>query len=131
MTITTIHPLLVTPLYAAALGLLFIVLSVRAILGRRRHRIGFGSAGNADLERRIRVHANFAEYTPLALLLMALAELRGAPSLWLHVAGALLLAGRLIHAIGVSRDSTDGPGRILGMTGSQTSILISAILLLL
>ncbi|OYW46881.1 MAG: hypothetical protein B7Z08_01605 [Sphingomonadales bacterium 32-68-7] len=123
-------PLLpVTALYAAPLALLFLVLCVRVIVVRRRKMIGFGFADDPDLERRIRVQANFAEYAPFALLLIALAELNGAAPLWLHVAGAMLLAGRVIHAVGVSRPGSDGIGRVLGMTGSQTAILIAAALL--
>ena len=102
---------------------------VCVILARRRPRIGFGFAGDPELERRVRVHANFAEYTPFALLLLALAEADGAPHLWLHASGALLLFGRLGHALGVSRRGTDEIGRVVGMAGSQTAILIAALLL--
>lgn len=115
--------------YAAPLALLFLVLSLRVIHVRRRKRINFGYADDPDLERRVRVHGNFVEYTPVGLLLLALAEGRGAPALWLHLAGASLLIGRLAHAIGVSRKGTDEVGRIIGMAGSQTSILIAAVLL--
>lgn len=119
----------VTPLYAALLGLLFLILSIRVILSRRTRQIGFGAPQDSDLERRVRVHANFAEYTPFALLLLAFAELNGAPPVWLHIGGGLLLFGRLSHAMGVSRPSTDETGRILGMTGSQSAILIGVTLI--
>lgn len=127
----TAHALTVVPLYAAVLGVLFFVLSVRVIAFRRRHRVAFGSGSNPDLERRIRVHANFVEYVPLALLLLAMAELRGAPTLWLHVGCATLLAGRIAHAVGLSRPATDDLGRIIGVTGSQTAILLGALLIVL
>jgi uncharacterized membrane protein YecN with MAPEG domain len=125
------HQLPITAIYAVPLALLFLVLSVRIILIRRHRRIAFGSGGDADLERRVRIHANFAEYTPFALLLLTLAESAGSPPLWLHLAGSSLVIGRFAHAIGLSRPSTDDLGRIVGMTGSQTSILITAILLLM
>lgn len=127
---TGFSKLTILPPYAAALAILFMILSLRVIAARRGRRVGFGSGGDADLERRIRVHANFAEYVPFALLILAMAELRGAPALWLHLAAALLLAGRVAHAFGVSRTHTDDWGRILGMAGSQTAILIGAVLLL-
>ncbi len=73
--------------------------------------------------------ANFAEYVPLALLLLAMAEIRGASPLWLHIGGVALLIGRVAHAIGVSRPHTDDIGRIVGMSGSQTAILIGAVLI--
>lgn len=92
----------VTPIYAGLLALLYVALSVRVIRGRVAARVGLGDGGNADLMRRIRVHANCAEYAPFGVLLLTIAELQGAGMLWLHVLGGLLLAGRLAHAIGLS-----------------------------
>ena len=62
--------------YAAALALLYIGLSARVISGRGLHRINLGSGGIDDMERRIRMHGNFAEYVPLTLLLLLMDELR-------------------------------------------------------
>jgi uncharacterized membrane protein YecN with MAPEG domain len=121
--------LFITPLYAAALAILFLVLSVRVIVKRRISDVGFGAPPDSDLERCVRVHANFAEYVPLALLLLAMAESRGAQPLWLHIGGVCLVIGRIAHALGVSRPRTDDIGRIVGMTGSQTAILIGAVLI--
>ncbi|MBI1406166.1 MAG: glutathione metabolism protein [Caulobacter sp.] len=115
--------MLVIPLYAAALAPLFCLLSVRVILVRRGRRLGFGTGGDEAVERRIRVHANFAEYAPLALLLLFMAESIGAPTVWLHVLGVALVFGRYAHAAFVSSKATDNLGRILGMTGSLTAIL--------
>ena len=123
-------PLPIVAPYAAGLGLLFIVLSVRVIIFRRRHHIGFGSRGHPELERRARVHANFAEYAPFALVLLAMAELQGAPTKWIHLGCLSLMIGRISHAIGVSSERTDGFGRVVGMTGSQTAVLIACGLLL-
>lgn len=120
----------IASLYAAPLALMFVVLSVRVILVRRRKGIAFGFGDDLDLERRIRVHANFIEYAPFALLLLILAEASGAPQRWLHINGGLLLFGRFAHAFGVSRQQWDGIGRVLGMAGSQIAILISVGLIL-
>jgi len=120
----------IVPVYAAVLALLFLMLSVRVIRARRGNDVGFGSAGNDDLERRIRVHGNFAEYVPFALLLLAMAEWRGGNPLILNALCALLLAGRIAHAVFLSRPSTDAIGRVVGMTGTQTAILGAALLLL-
>ena len=64
----------ITALYASLLAPLFILLSVRVIGARRSARVPVGDGGNTVLLRRMRVQANFAEYVPFALLLMALAE---------------------------------------------------------
>ena len=58
----------VIPAYAALLALLFIALSIRTIRARRAHKVAIGTGGHAAVERAMRVHANFAEYVPLALL---------------------------------------------------------------
>ncbi len=71
--------MLVTPIYAAVLALVFVGLSVRTIRLRRRARIAVGDGGDPRLARAMRVHTNFAEYVPLALLLIYFAESAGAP----------------------------------------------------
>ena len=108
-------PVAVTSLYAALLAPLFIYLSYRVIARRRSEKIAIGLGGNSALERAARVQANFAEYVPLALVLMLLAEIAGTPRWLLHIAGLALLAGRLSHAWGVSRSPEDFRFRIGGM----------------
>jgi len=121
----------ITAIYAAVFGLIFIALSVRIIVARRRQSIAFGTQGDPDLERRVRVHANFAEYVPLALLLIFFAEDHGAPEALIHVLCLSLLFGRIAHAIGLSRPQTDNIGRIIGMTGTQSAILGAALAILI
>ncbi|HUK59752.1 MAG TPA: MAPEG family protein [Stellaceae bacterium] len=94
----------IVPLYAALLALLFLALSVRVMAERGRVGVAIGAGGSIALERRIRVHGNFAEYVPLALLLLAFLELRGSAAWYLHLLGLALLIGRLAHAVGVSRE---------------------------
>lgn len=104
-----------TPLYAALLSLLFIALSFRTIRLRRRHRIAVGDGDNAELRRAMRVHANFAEYVPLALLLVFFVEAGGAPILLVHLLGGALLCGRVLHAWGVSQPRENFRYRVSGM----------------
>ena|SRR5688572_26941939 len=120
----------VTPFYAAALGLLFFALSVRTLRLRRELKIGIGDAGNETMLRAIRVHANFAEYVPLTLLLAALLELSGAPSVLVHAVGACLLTGRIAHAYGVSKLSENFRYRVLGMALTFTALVGGALALL-
>lgn len=118
----------VTPLYAALLTFLYLFLSFRVIRGRWIAKVAIGDGGDRMLERRIRVHANFAEYVPLALMLMLLAELQDAPSSWLHAIGGMLLAGRMIHAFGVSRSPETLPFRSSGMALTFTALASGAVL---
>lgn len=105
----------ITPVYAALLGFLFIALSIRVIRLRRTRKVAIGAKGDPAIERAMRVHANFAEYTPFALLLIAMLELKSA-GLWIHILGAALLAGRALHAYGVSRPDEDFRFRVTGMS---------------
>lgn len=118
----------ITALYASLLAPLFLVLSVRVIGQRRAARVAVGPGDDPLLLRRMRVHANFAEYAPLALILLALAESLAAPSWALHVAGATLLAGRYVHAYGVSQTPETFTLRVAGMVMTFAAISIAALL---
>lgn len=115
----------ITALYAALLALLFMALSIRVIGFRRAVRIGLGDGGDTALLRRVRVHANFAEYVPFCLVLIGLAESLRAPALFLHGLGALLVVARLSHAYGVSRQPETFLFRVAG-TGGTLTVLGSA-----
>jgi uncharacterized membrane protein YecN with MAPEG domain len=123
-------PIAIVPVYAALLAVLFVALSLRVIGARRSGKVAIGVGGDPGLERRMRVHANFSEYAPFALLLLALAELRGAPALLLHALCLALLIGRAAHAWGVSNPSEDFRFRVFGMAATFTVILLVALVLL-
>lgn len=116
----------VTPLYAGVLGLLFLVLSLRVIGRRQAARVALGDGGDRILLRRQRAQANFAEYVPLVLVLMTLAELRSASSLVLHGIGACLLVGRLLHAYGLSSEPERMAYRMVGMVLTFSALGFSA-----
>jgi uncharacterized protein len=112
-----------TAWYAALHGGLYVWLSLRIVVQRRRLRVSLGDAGHHTLQRAIRAHANFAEYVPLALLLMLMTELRGAPAWLLHSMGSALLLARCSHAYGLSSASTQAPFRSAGMAVTLTVLL--------
>lgn len=102
-------------LYAALLTVLYLVLTFRAIGMRGRLRVTLGDGGDQGLQRAVRAHSNFAEYAPLALVLLALVEGSGAQPITVHGLSAALLLGRLLHALGVSRLREPLPLRMAGM----------------
>lgn len=120
----------VTPFYAALLGLLFFALSVRTIRLRRRLRIVLGDAGNAEMQRAMRVHANFAEYVPLSLLLIAMFESLGGARWLVHLLCVALVVGRLVHASGVSKPREDFRFRVAGMSLTFGALAGSALCIL-
>ncbi len=112
----------VTPVYAAVLALIFIALSVRTLQLRRRLNIAVGDSYDLQMLRSFRVHANFAEYVPLSLLLIYMYE---AGNGMIHVVHALciaLIVGRLSHAYGVGRIEEDYRFRVFGMALTLTAI---------
>ena len=121
---------LIVPAYAAVLGLMFAVLSFRVANARRTMRIGLGSGGDKQLERYIRVQGNFAEYVPMALLLLTFVELQVWPTWLVHVLCALLLVARVVHAFGVVREPEDFRFRAIGMITTLAVLVVTSVLLL-
>jgi len=120
----------IVPIYAAILALVFVALSLRTIRLRRQVRVGIGDGGDERLRRAARVHANFAEYVPIALLLIFFVESAGAGPMYIHALCACLLVGRLSHALGVSQVPEPRPLRTAGMALTFTSIIAAAVWLL-
>ncbi|MGL4490050.1 MAG: MAPEG family protein [Rhizobiaceae bacterium] len=117
----------ITALYAALLTPLFIYLSVQVIKLRRSEKVGVGDGDNKLIVRAMRVQANFAEYVPFALLLLAFAESLGTSSWLMHGLGIALLLGRLSHAYGVSRTPEQLKFRVRGMMLTFAVLAIAAI----
>jgi uncharacterized membrane protein YecN with MAPEG domain len=120
--------LIVTAFYASLLAALYLLLSGRVIGWRRVQRVELGHGENSELLRRMRVHANFAEYVPLTLLLMALAESMTPPRPLLHLVGVILVAGRLIHAYGLSQTPHILRYRAGGMMLTLSALGIAALM---
>lgn len=116
--------LIVTTLIASILAALFVHLSFAVIRLRRHHKVGLGNGGVDDLERAIRAQGNFAEYVPIALILLACLELNGAPLWLIAILGITLVAGRLIHAIGINQPPPHFTNRIIGMRFTITTLIM-------
>jgi len=119
--------MIVTPAYAGLLVLWFLVLAWR-VIGRRGHGISLGDGGDPAMLRVIRGHANFAEYVPLALLLMAMLELCNFSAYVLHGLGAMLLIGRLLHGYALSFTDKFQFGRFWGTTLTFLVLGVGAVL---
>ncbi len=122
--------MLFTPIYAAILGLGFVRLSFLTLRLRRQNKIALGDGGNPQLLRAIRVHSNFAEYLPIALILIYMTESIGAPIYLIHFLGISLLIGRLSHAWGVSQENENFKFRVFGMIATFNAIIVSSLYIL-
>ncbi len=119
-------PLPVTALYAALLALVGIVLA--GFVGRARVAadVSLGDGGKPALIEAMRRHANFAEFVPLFLVLLAIVELNGAAKWWLHTLGAVMVISRIIHPFGLRYDRMNTPQRMVGIIGTfATTVAVS------
>ena len=110
----------VTPLYALPVAIIYMVLWMRVTSNRAALGQSIGDGGNADLLLRIRQHGNCAEWSSFLLILMIICEGMNAPSLYLHIGGALLLMGRIAHPFGLKKDNA---AHVLRYVGNGSNML--------
>lgn len=122
--------MIVTGLYAALLGLIYIGLSIYVIRYRFQARIVIGDNDDQQMQRRIRIHANFIEYTPLFLILLALADYAATSFLLLHIMGGIFVMGRLFH-IGAMSKALPWQFRPVAMLSTFGTILVLSVLLII
>lgn len=120
----------ITSFYAALIALLFLALSWNVIRYRRSKKLPLGDEGDRGLLKRMRGQANCAEYAPMALILLALAEAQGTPALAVHVLGLMLLVGRVVHGWGFTASPPVMNARVFGMILTLSMIGLTAIGLL-
>jgi uncharacterized protein len=105
----------VTTLTASVLGLFYVWLAIQVIRLRRNHKVSTGEGGHHDLTHAIRAHGNCAEYLPISLILLGLAELNQGETWVLAGFAGLIVAGRAFHALAYLGKTAHLPRRILGM----------------
>lgn len=115
-------PLEVTALYGSLLALVGLVLGALVAVEKRRLKVSLGDGGHQSLVEANRRHMNWLENVPLLVTLLAILELNGASSIWLHVLGGTLLAGRLIHPFGISAAWSF---RVARFIGSLATLLVT------
>jgi uncharacterized membrane protein YecN with MAPEG domain len=121
---------IIVPTYAAILVLIFVFLSVRVIQMRASAKIGLGTGNDPVMERRIRVHGNFAEYVPLALLLLTFLEMQQHSRYLIHILCILLIVARIVHAVGVTPVKENFQMRVGGVLTTFAVLVVASIVLL-
>jgi uncharacterized protein len=91
----------VTAFVAAVCAIMLLITAIDTV--RQRLRVGAAFGDNADqkLISANRSHGNLAEHAPIVILLIAGLELSRAHHTALMIIGALFLAGRIAHIIGL------------------------------
>jgi uncharacterized protein len=101
--------LTISIIFAAAAALINLWLAVRCGRLRASEKILHGDGGHQLLGRRMRAHANFAEFTPIVLILFILVEATLGTSIWLWITAALYCVSRVLHAIGMDAEKEGFP----------------------
>ena len=104
----------ITLTIAGAAALLNLWLGLRVSLLRRKRQVSIGDGGDKAIAARMRAHANYVEYTPFFLILLALVELAHGPEQWLWLVAILFVLGRLAHPFGMDRPGANAL-RIVGI----------------
>lgn len=106
---------MITGLYAGLFALAQIILSIRIARMRWKHQVSLGDGGIDELQTAIRVHGNFVETVPMALILLALMELGGAPLWMVYGLGLAMVVSRMAHAYALLTPPGYGRWRVLGV----------------
>ncbi|CAM3462304.1 MAPEG family protein [Thalassospira profundimaris] len=93
-------PLPITIFITAVFVLMLTVLSLMVSIRRAQLNVLSGDGDDNTLRRRIRAHGNFVENAPLCILLILAIEAILATSTIIWVVAAILIASRVLHAIG-------------------------------
>ena len=115
----------ITSLYAGILGLMLLWLSLRIVaVVRAKGEVNYGDAGNPEYTTIVRGQANFVEYVPMIVILMALNEASGTSAAWLHGEGVAIVVARLLHPFGMKPE----PGvNVMRFVGTMTTWIVLTI----
>ncbi len=111
--------------FAGAFALLNLWLAYRCVRIRLNGPGGVGDLGIPVLRARMRAHANFVEYSPFVLILIALLEYTGGSAEVLKGAGSTYLLARMLHAFGIERPRFTM--QLIGAIGTWVVLLALAI----
>src|SRR3954468_807627 len=117
----------ITAGYLGILGLLYAALGLQVSRLRRGHRVLFGDGDNIKLRSAIRAHANFAEYVPLIVLMVAMLEMSGLAAIRVHLLMAALLLARLLHPLGMYVGPRTLRFQICRVGGISLTLLVLAV----
>ncbi|KKC26689.1 MAPEG family protein [Sphingomonas sp. SRS2] len=104
----------ITLTIAGAAAVVNLWLALRIVTLRMKAKVLIGDGGNPLLVARTRAQINFAEYTPIVLILIGLIELARGTQGWLWAVGIIYILGRVLHPFGMDRQ-TPHPLRAAGI----------------
>jgi hypothetical protein len=123
-------PFQMVAFYAALNALLMLILGMLVVRARVKTRTEIGDGGNPDMVGPLRAHANNTEYVPMAIVLLLVMYSLGSNVIVIHVVGATLTLGRLLHAFGLSRNVGTSAPRFLGMILTWLAYIVAILVIL-
>ncbi len=109
-------------LYAGLNGLILLALAMNCGRVRQAEKVFMGDGGNPRMIRAMRGQANWVEFAPMGLLMLALTAFAGAPVWVVHLLGITLTLGRALHAWHFIQ--ADAPGWQRGGGAGLTALMI-------
>jgi uncharacterized membrane protein YecN with MAPEG domain len=110
--------------------ILLLVLSLLVVRQRRAHGVVLGDADIPALTQAVRAFGNATEYVPAGLIAIAVLAMVGAPPMVVHLTGLVLLAGRVCHAIGLSRSGGASVLRSAGVILTWLAYILGGVALI-
>ena len=123
-------PLQMVAFYAVLNALLMLILGMLVVRARVKTRTEIGDGGNPDMVGPLRAHANNTEYVPMGIVLLLVMYALGSNVIVIHVMGATLTLGRLLHAFGLSRNVGTSAPRFIGMILTWLAYIIAILVIL-
>ena len=120
-------PMEAATLYAGLSAILLLVLKVNVARVRIAEKVMFGDGANERIQRAIRAQGNAVEDVPIAMIALMGLGLVGGPVLLIHGTGIMLMAGRLLHAVGLGNSTGSSFGRSFGTLLSFLAMVVIAI----
>lgn len=116
----------VTAFVAAICALMLLITAIDTVRQRIRLSAPFGDKDDQKLISASRSHGNLAEHAPIVILLLAVLELSNAHHMTLMGIGALFLAARVAHIIGIYLPMSKEPPlpRTIGVMVTWLVILV-------
>ena len=119
-----LNPQAIFAFYAAANALLLVILSVLTVRSRLSTGTSLGDGGKPELVQATRAFGNASEYIPIGLILLYAMVAVGVPTWLLHIQGATLTLGRVLHALGLHAVAGRSTGRFFGILLTWIALLI-------
>lgn len=116
-----------TGIWLGVFTVFYILLALHVVRMRWVTKTGLGVGEDRRMLKAVRIHGNFSEYIPLMILSIALLEIRGISSQWIHTLFCAAFLGRVLICIGITKTSNFSIPRFSGNNLTFMTLLAAGI----